>query len=134
MMPSREQHLKQAKHNQELLEFIEVNGGAERFCDWCVTVAFYSALHYFESILPVVAPKINSKRQRSFINEHYDVHKERLIMMRMAFESIYAPYSALYNRSRAAKYRRYDTSPYVMSLAKKRLEEVIAECRKVMDK
>jgi hypothetical protein len=124
--------MKQAKHNQELIEFIEMNGGADRFCDWCVTIAFYSALHYFEAILPVVAPKINKNRQHGLIREHYDVHIDRQILMRMVFENIYVPYSALYNRSRAAKYRKYDTSPVIRQLAKKRLEEVVIECRKAI--
>jgi hypothetical protein len=131
-MPSHEQHLNQAKHNQELIGFIEANGGDDRFCDWCVTVAFYSALHYFEAVLPVVAPAINKNRQRGFVAEHYDGHTERLITMRVMFQDIYIPYSALYNRSRAAKYIKYATSPIVKSLAKKHLEEVIVECRKIM--
>lgn len=113
-MPSHEQHLKQAKHNQELIGFIETNGGADRFCDWCVTIAFYSALHYFEAILPVIAPKLNKNRRQGFILEHYDVHIDRQIAMRMVFEDIYVPY-------------------IVRQLAQKRLEEVIVECRKAMN-
>jgi len=133
-MASREQHLKQAEHNQGLLGFLEETTGGDRYDDWYITVAFYAALHYFEAILPTVAQKINSNRQRGLISEHYDAHADRLVAMRMEFADIFTPYSSLYNRSRAAKYRKYETTPIMKSLTKRYLEEVVVECRKTMNK
>lgn len=133
-MASREQHLKQAEHNQELLGFLEETKGGDRFDDWYLTVAFYAALHHFEAILPIVAGKINSNRQRGLIAEHYDTHVDRLVAMRMEFTDIFTSYSSLYNRSRAAKYRKYVTTPVMKSLTKKRLGEVVAECHKAISR
>jgi hypothetical protein len=133
-MASREQHQKQAEHNRNLLKILDGIASEERFDDWYVTVAFYAALHCFEAILPVAAKKINYNRKMSLIAEHYDVHIDRLIAMRMEFRYIFAPYSSLYNRSRAAKYRQYKITPIMKDLAKKRLDEVAAECHKVLDK
>jgi len=133
-MASQKQHELQAKHNQDLLAFLENTPGGDRFDDWYITVAFYTALHHFESILPVVAPKINSKRKMGFVSEHYDTHAERMPAMQMIFYGVYGPYSSLYKRSRMAKYEKYATNPVIKSLAKKRLEEVVQECRRALDK
>lgn len=133
-MASREQHRKQAEHNQNLLKILDGTAGEERFDDWYVTAAFYAALHCFEAVLPAVAEKINYKRKLSLIAEHYDAHIDRLIAMRMEFRDIFVPYSSLYNRSRAAKYRRYNITPIMKDLAKKRLDEVVTECRKTVNK
>ena len=55
-MPSSEQHDFQAKHNQELLDFLESSNKRDGFRDWYVTIAFYTAVLHFEAIL------INIKR------------------------------------------------------------------------
>jgi len=133
-MASQEQHQKQAEHNQNLLAFLETATGEEHFDDWYITVAFYTALHLFESILPVVAPKLNRGRKQGLIREHYGTHAEREGAMRMEFGNIFTPYMPLYNRSRAAKYGKYETTPIVKSLSKRHLKDVVAECRKVLDK
>jgi len=133
-MASREQHQKQAKHNQKLLDLLGEIKGEDRFDDWYITVAFYTALHHFESILPVVAPKLNKNRKQGFVREHYGFHTERVIAMQMEFMDILTPYTPLYNRSRAAKYCKYETTSIMKSLSKRHLAEVIVECCKVLDK
>jgi hypothetical protein len=134
IMAPQGQHQDQAKHNQKLLEILDGIEGGEHFDDWYVTVTFYTALHCFEAVLPVVAKKINYKRKMSLIAEHYDAHIDRLIAMRMEFGEIYPSYSSLYNRSRAAKYREYKITPTMKELAKKRLGEVIGECDRTVKK
>ncbi len=50
-MPEAVKHIKQAEHNEELLtHLLEVNKQS-RFSDWYITVAFYTALHYIESVI-----------------------------------------------------------------------------------
>jgi len=129
-MSTREQHLVQAKHNQDMLEFIDLNDKAERFRDWYVTVAFYTALHYFEAILPVVAHKINIGRKMGFVKEDYDVHDDRETAMMMEFKNVFTQYKQLYNLSRLAKYKLYCTTTRDKALSKKRLSEVKNECDK----
>ncbi len=47
-MPSSQQHLEQADSNEKLAQILCDGDG---HYDWAVTVAFYSALHYFEAYL-----------------------------------------------------------------------------------
>ena len=42
-------HLEQAKHNQELLSEMEIKF-PQRFFDWKITVSFYTALHYLQAL------------------------------------------------------------------------------------
>ena len=77
-MPESALHLAQAKHNEELLAFLDVHDKTEYFRDWYMTVAFYAALHYVEAILPAVAPIINNHRKKVFVAAHYYSHKSRL--------------------------------------------------------
>jgi len=133
-MASQEQHKIQAKHNQDLLDFFEKTPGGDEFDDWYVTVAFYTALHHFEAILPAVASKINNKRKMGFVLEHYDTHAERSFAMQIIFYDVYIPYSSLYKRSKMAKYKKFVVTPVIKSLTKRHLEEVIRECRNAIDK
>ena len=46
-MPSRDDHLRQAKHNLEFGESLD----AVRYSDWIATALFYAALHYVDAFL-----------------------------------------------------------------------------------
>jgi hypothetical protein len=48
-MPSESDHLALAAHNQETIDFLLTGG--DRFPDWTVTVAFYTALHLVDAML-----------------------------------------------------------------------------------
>jgi len=109
-MPSREQHEFQAKHNQKLLDFLEISNKRDYFRDWYVTIAFYTALHHFEGILHVVSPAVNKARGRMTIYmdvDYYDHDKRMIVMRDEVFSGIYRPYLALYSFSRLAKYNLY---------------------------
>lgn len=42
-MPLFDEHIQQAKHNLQFLEV--VNAAGDKYCDWQVTVCFYTSLH-----------------------------------------------------------------------------------------
>lgn len=48
-MPSRDNHLAQAKHNEAFLSGFDL--GRTIFLDWAVTAIFYSALHYLRALM-----------------------------------------------------------------------------------
>ena len=48
-MPTSEHHLRQAEHNESLVQLLR-DGGPEH-CDWAVTAFFYAALHYLTALL-----------------------------------------------------------------------------------
>lgn len=133
-MSSSEQHDFQAKHNQELLDFLESSGKRDYFRDWYVTIAFYTALHRFDAILHIVAPAVNKGRSRMAIPldvDYYD-HDNRLMAMRdEAFSDIYRPYFALYSFSRLAKYNCHEPTMYIRLQVEKNLHAIITACLKV---
>jgi hypothetical protein len=46
-MGSRQAHLIQARHNEDLIHFLDPD--SIEFPDWVITATFYSALHYVEA-------------------------------------------------------------------------------------
>jgi len=136
-MPSSEQHDFQAKHNQELLDFLENSNKRDCFRDWYVTIAFYTAVHHFEAILHTVSPAVNKGRNRLSVQldvDYYD-HDKRLTVMRdEVFREIYRPYLALYSFSRLAKYNCHETTIYIRLQVEKKLMTVATGCLKVKKK
>jgi hypothetical protein len=131
-MPQQDKHRKQAEHNRGMLKFIDTHDSEDCFRDWYITVSYYTALHYFEAILPLVVPKINSRRKRTPFEEHYYDHGARLVAMTDAeFIDIYYPYSKLHKISKAAKYNEYDTPVFTKVLIAQYLADVKTECGKV---
>jgi len=136
-MPSSEQHVFQAKHNQELLDFLVSSDKRDYFRDWYVTIAFYTALHHFEAILHVVSPAVNKGRSLRSIPldvDYYDHDKRLLIMRDEVFRDIYRPYFALYSFSRLAKYNCQEITVHTRLQVEKKLIEVVTECLKIKNK
>lgn len=48
-MPTKEQHLHQAQHNEAFLAVFDL--ARSPFLDWAVTAAFYAALHYLRALM-----------------------------------------------------------------------------------
>jgi hypothetical protein len=131
-MPPQSNHEEQAKHNREMLDFVNANDCDDHFRDWYVTVSYYTALHYFEAILPVVVPRINFRRKIAPFEQHYYDHGERLIAMAdPVFVDIHRPYKPLYNISRAAKYNEHDVSIYSKVMINGYLAAVENKCNTV---
>lgn len=48
-MPTKEQHLQQARHNEAFLATFDL--ATSPYLDWAATAAFYAALHYLRSLM-----------------------------------------------------------------------------------
>jgi len=134
-MPTQDRHVAQAAHNNEMLIFIDTYDSSDSFRDWYTTVSYYTALHHFEAILPIVVPEINKHRTKSLLETHYYGHEERLkAMADYEFVDIYRPYSSLHKFSKAARYNNFDTTRFTKTLVKKYLTDVEIACKKVKGK
>jgi D-alanyl-D-alanine dipeptidase len=134
-MPIYSQHTEQAEHNRELLRFFVQQDEQVKFSDWYVTVAFYSALHYFEAMLFSVKPvvpaggvAVEHSDALCGVYRAYSTHRARDLAMRSLFQQIYAPYSALYRMSRTARYNCYMPGKHDWKRAETLLDSVKKEC------
>lgn len=94
-MPSTRAHLKQATHNEKLLNEIDlVDTG---FIDWAVTISFYTALHFIEAHL-------GSRRI------HSSFHPDRDKNVTTHLPGIYDEYFDLKNDSIEARYKMHKFS------------------------
>jgi hypothetical protein len=123
-MPSFDQHTTQAEHNKELLAFIWQHNKQAHFSDWCVTIAFYAALHYFEAALFVVKPITHG--------EHCSNHTQRNDLIKTGYGQLYLPYISLYKMSRAARYNCNASNSYSWARTEIFLENVKQECGKLI--
>lgn len=87
-MPSREEHLQKAKHNEKLAVVLQ-----PEYKDWCVTAIFYAALHYVDMHLASEGTHPTSHDKRNpLIAKHY------------LLREIWSPYRKLNILSRNARY------------------------------
>lgn len=126
-MPSSLQHHEQAQHN---LDFLSQAYGQE-YWDWCVTVAFYAAVHTIEYAI-FAAPGVQKYRQKLLkqklsgsaalpqvagsqgipppenISWHSATpHQIRNSLVKENFQEISDEYVLLYRKSRGARYECY---------------------------
>lgn len=89
-MPARDDHLKQARHNETFYATVDKLA----FKDWAITVLFYTGLHYIDAFLA----------QRR--NIHPTIHKTRdnLVATVVELKPIFNDYSFLKNASFNARY------------------------------
>jgi hypothetical protein len=136
-MPSYKEHIGQAEHNGELLRFIGSQNRQTEFSDWYVTIAFYTALHYFEAMVFAVNPTVvfgtlNAKIEHSgslgTLYTERSGHQLRRKLMRMNFQDIYNPYSNLYEMSRIARYDCHTPRSYNWGDAEMYLDSVRQKC------
>jgi hypothetical protein len=118
-MPQYDQHTAQAEHNKKLLAFFTEQGKQKEYSDWYVTVAFYTALHYFEAVLSV-------KPTTDF--DHSPNHAVRNKIMKIEFGTIYNHYAILYRTSRIARYECHAPDSYAWNDADAYLASVKKEC------
>lgn len=114
-MPSKDDHLKQAQHNEQLADTLSKG----TYVDWAVTVLFYAALHYVDSILAVsqVNPDTHGERQTEI--ERNDTLKV-----------IYKEFRYLQVMSRNARYLVARIDPSDWHEAKKRFDIIRAHIRR----
>lgn len=116
--------------NQELSDNL-LQGN--KFYDWSVTVAFYSAIHFVEDkIFPINIAGVSCKNI-SEARGHMRVkgrHQARLDLVRQNLPSILSYYSWLDDQSRNARYKTYKIKKGVAEKAQQYLKSIQAECYK----
>jgi len=96
-MPTRDEHLDKARHNQRFYESLDIN--TTDFLDWVITGLFYCALHYIDAYLAINS--IHPKR-------HFGSGQRIDCVDRMKeIREIRSHYRALYDDSRDARYGFY---------------------------
>lgn len=94
-MPSEQDHLGLANHNQETIDYL--CQGGDRFPDWVTTVAFYRAIHLIDAMFA-----------------HQDIHppdhktRGEYLKRDNRYKAVYSHYSALREASGIARYLRED--------------------------
>jgi hypothetical protein len=154
-MPAYQEHIRQATHNDQLLERFKNQSMELEYSDWFVTISFYSAVHHFEAMLDRTGPmvKIDGAKIRvkhsDRIGDAYDSiranphhvlnpdlnpnpphHQIRLKIMREnnLFDGVYAAFYGLYVTSRIARYHCHSPNALKWGLAETRLKTVKARC------
>ena len=113
-MPDADEHSRQIQHNKKFLDTFINPYSDTIYCDWAITVTFYSLLHLVELYF-------NKKG-----GDHYFNHEERNEAIRFDdnLESIYKDYHRLYDWSRGARYKCFQFSPDEVEEAHERLPYV----------
>lgn len=142
-MPDFQRHIEQARHNEKLLFYLQEKKLNNVFSDWYVTVAFYSAVHYFESVLykrqflfsygGLKIQAAHSNALLKFFNSNSQHYVRRKVMLDHddIFGKIYNPYQSLYEMSRVARYDCNSPNSHDIGGAEKNLEDVKKECTKL---
>ena len=111
-MPSRDEHITQARHNAAFYAAIDRVG----FPDWAVTVLFYTALHYVDALL---AEKGNIDPTKHTLRSD--------VVSRLAeLKPVYGDYEFLKNASYNSRYKpptRFSAA-YIQNLETRHLAHV----------
>jgi hypothetical protein len=97
-MPTREEHLRKARHNEQFYATVD----AAAYSDWAITVIFYAALHYVDAFLARIGGGINPGA--------HDV-REGWVQREAQLRPIAFQYMRLKNRSRNARYAAVHFTP-----------------------
>ena len=126
--------LKHGIHNEEVIDYLEIK--KERYADWVITTAFYSALHFVTyKIFPFEV--YNKKGEKELITniENYANHRDKMKLAKISrhallkklvnskYPLISVEYKKLFEMSMKARYKEYRHSPEdrrkALELAKK---------------
>ena len=133
-MSYKAQRLAHAEHNEATCDYLNQE---DRFLDWVVTTAFYSALHYAEYKLFPRTEKVRGGGVTEFetFDDWYKAvgyenkHSElRHLIQRTCPGYVTASYRALLDASHTARYRQYATSRALADKARRDLNDVKAHC------
>lgn len=119
-----------ASHNEQACKFLHENGN---YCDWVVTTAFYSALHFLQH---EIFPKEIKGKQYDTFDKYYNLHYAggvnkpnkhvstlNLIKSEMG-DTVYANYKWLYDLCMTARYRDYKVHDFIANESIKRLAQI----------
>jgi hypothetical protein len=122
--------LNHANHNRDICKDLR-NGN--KFHDWCITTAFYSALHYVElKIFPfklshsVTCNDIRDAQQKL---KTPDLHETRAKMVEMQCPNIAKAYRWLKNNAHNARYVTYKFTPTQAEKAVNFLDQIEKFCK-----
>lgn len=110
-MPSRDEHIKQAKHNEEFIGIFDSKSSP--YLDWALTGIFYSAIHYIEAVLATRGKHPLSHAHRNTWIEQYIKNID-----------IYDDHRDLMEDSRAARYKCINPSENEIDESKLKLENI----------
>lgn len=121
--------LHHAEHNKMLCEKIN----AEKIHnDWCITTAFYSALHFVDlKILPFeISATITCQnlKEASFHLRTKSKHETREEMVKIQCNKIYDTYRWLADNAHDARYKTYKFTPTQADKALQFLKEIEEYC------
>lgn len=98
-MTSANTHEEQAKHNYSLLKELQ---NEEKFQDWQLTIAFYTALHVIDCELTKANPDWRKKYTEG--GDQFGWHAVRTKCINSLYRDIYKHYRFLQEKSQLARY------------------------------
>jgi hypothetical protein len=118
--------LEHAHHNYRACNFI---GQKADFCDWCITIAFYSAIHYVRHLmLPCVdlGTTYNTFESLFKVNKIQGEgrHGFQLRYVKEHYSSIGYEYAKLHDMANSARYIDYQYGRNEAKLAKECLDKI----------
>ena len=121
---------KHAEHNENACKLLFNDGN---YCDWVVTTAFYSALHYvqYEIFPKTIEGKFYGSFNR-YYTEHYagvtnkpNRHVSTINLVKKQIgDQAHEIYSWLYGLCMNARYKSYQVNPLIAEECLKRLERL----------
>ena len=120
-MPKDSDHLKQAKHNEEVLSFLAKEGKQSEYSDWYITIIFYTSLHFIETVIFRkesfnIGNRLSGKGRHSAnfktVFQTKSEHFVRTMLIRNnpeVFDEFNDSYGNLYEMSRTARYDCHKT-------------------------
>lgn len=94
------QHLQQAQHNHKFLIYLDSNELSEIYCDWKITILFYTALHLMRAFCVFKSVSI-PENHREFHDKINPKGKKNVLALP---NEIFDCYFELYNQSRRTRY------------------------------
>lgn len=110
-MPSTDEHLKQAKHNEGFVGIFDLE--TSPYLDWALTSIFYSAIHYVEAALAINGKHPSSHSQRNTFIEVY-----------IKNTNVYDHHRDLMEDSRDARYKCITVSEKAINESNLKLENI----------
>lgn len=105
-MPERDEHIKKAERNLKLSEEGIFNPDKTKYLDWYVTILFYIALHYIDSVLATYS----SSWPETMTHPREHKRRDNLVRTVSPLSTVAVEYFMLKEASRRARYcTDYDT-------------------------
>ncbi|EKD25861.1 MAG: hypothetical protein ACD_79C01466G0005 [uncultured bacterium] len=122
----RKNKLQHAEHNYSACMYLKQS---KEFPDWIITTAFYSALHYFESLIfPYKESSVEYKSTEEFFQNNKlkykleNIHSARLHLVKTCYPEYKNAYKDLLGISKTARYNDYKA--YDMNDADRKIQNL----------